>query len=39
MSGAKNLTSTGWDGTGTFQNWKGALDPNGSGGEVGPQNP
>jgi hypothetical protein len=37
ISGAKNLTATGWPGTGTFQNWKGALNPNGDGSEVGPQ--
>jgi Concanavalin A-like lectin/glucanases superfamily len=39
ISGAKHLTATGWPGTGTFQDWKGALDPNGNGSEVGPQNP
>ena len=38
-SGAKNLTASGWLGTETFENWKGALDPKGHGNEVGPQNP
>jgi hypothetical protein len=37
ISGAKNLTSTGWPATETFKNWKGALDPDGDGSEVGPR--
>ena len=39
ISGAKSLTTLGWPGTGTFENWKGALNPNGDGREVGPQEP
>jgi hypothetical protein len=39
VSGALDVSSSGWPGAGQPHNFKGALDPNGDGSEVGPQNP
>jgi hypothetical protein len=36
VSGAKDLSNTGWPGA-TGNSWRGALDPNGDGTEVGPR--
>jgi hypothetical protein len=39
VSGALDVSSSGWPGADQPHNFKGALDPNGDGNEVGPQNP
>jgi Concanavalin A-like lectin/glucanases superfamily len=37
QSGAIDITSFGWPGATTYQAWRGALDPNGDGSEIGPR--
>ena len=39
VSGALDVSSSGWPSADQPHNFKGALDPNGDGSEVGPQNP
>jgi len=37
LTGAKNLTGTGWPGTSVYKPYKGAIDPNGNGSDCGPR--